>query len=71
MNLQHIPFYIYWETYIEFITNNFPDLILTDDAKFLGFIILNIAMIFCIYLLIKIIKFVVLLCKNTIFKGRW
>lgn len=71
MNLQHIPFYIYWETYIEFITNNFPDLILTDDAKFIGFIILNIAMIFCIYLLIKIIKFVVLLCKNTIFKGRW
>jgi len=71
MNLQHIPFYIYWETYIEFITNNFPDLMLTDDAKFIGFIILNIAMIFCIYLLIKIIKFVVLLCKNTIFKGRW
>lgn len=71
MNLQHIPFYIYWETYIEFITNNFPDLMLTDDAKFIGFIILNIAMIFCIYLLVKIIKFVVLLCKNTIFKGRW
>lgn len=71
MNLQHIPFYIYWETYIEFITNNFPDLMLTDDAKFIGFIIMNIAMIFCIYLLIKIIKFVVLLCKNTIFKGRW
>ena len=71
MNLQHIPFYIYWEIYIEFITNNFPDLMLTDDAKFIGFIILNVAMIFCIYLLIKIIKFVVLLCKNTIFKGRW
>lgn len=71
MNLQHIPFYIYWETYIEFITNNFPDLMLTDDAKFIGFIIMNVAMIFCIYLLIKIIKFVVLLCKNTIFKSRW
>ena len=26
---------------------------LTDDALFIGFIILNIAMIFCIYLLIK------------------
>lgn len=71
MNLQHIPFYIYWETYVEFVSTNFPDLMLTDDAKFIGFIILNIAMIFCIYLLIKIIKFVVLLCKNTIFKGRW
>ena len=43
MNLQHIPFYIYWETYIEFITNNFPDLMLTDDAKFIGFIILYAA----------------------------
>lgn len=67
MNLQHIPFYIYWEKYIEFINLNFPDLLLTDDAKFIGFIILNVAMIFCIYLLIKIIKFVVLLCKNIIF----
>ena len=71
MNLQHIPFYIYWEEYIKFIYTNFPDLVLSDDAKFLGFVILNIAMIFCIYFLIKIIKFVVLLCKNTIFKGRW
>lgn len=71
MNLQHIPFYIYWETYVDFVSTNFPNLVLTDDALFIGFIILNIAMIFCIYLLIKIIKFVVLLCKNTIFKGRW
>lgn len=68
MEINHIPFYIYWETYLEFITTNFPDLILTDDALFLGFIILNIAMIFCIYLLIKIIKFVVLLCKNIIYR---
>ena len=71
MNLQNIPFYIYWEKYIEFIDNNFAFLSLTDDAKFIGFIILNIAMIFCIYLLIKIVKFVVLLIKNTIFKSRW
>ena len=71
MNLQHIPFYIYWETYVEFVSTNFSNLMLTDDALFIGFIIMNVAMIFCIYLLIKIIKFVVLLCKNTIFKGRW
>lgn len=68
MEINHIPFYIYWETYLEFISVNFPNLILTDDALFLGFIILNIAMIFCIYLLIKIIKFVVLLGKNIIFR---
>lgn len=68
MNINHIPFYIVWETYVEFVNLNFPTLTLSDDSLFLGFIILNIAMIFCIYLLIKIIKFVVLLGKNLIFR---
>jgi len=68
MEINHIPFYILWETYIDFIYINFPNLTLSDDTLFLGFIILNIAMIFCIYLLIKIIKFVVLLGKNLIFR---
>ena len=68
MEINHIPFYIYWETYINFISTNFPDLILTDDTLFLGFIILNCFFIFCIYLIIKIIKFVVLLGKNIIFR---
>lgn len=71
MNLQNIPFYIYWEKYIEFINTNFGFLTLSDDAKFLGFIFLNVALLFLIYLLIKIFKFVILLCKNIIFKGRW
>lgn len=68
MEINHIPFYIYWETYLEFISINFPNLILTDDALFLGFIILNCFFIFCIYLIIKIVKFVVLLGKNLIFR---
>ena len=68
MNLQNIPFYIYWDKYIEFINTNFSSLILSDDVKFLGFIIVNIAMIFCIYLLIKIVKFVVILVKNLIYR---
>ena len=68
MEINHIPFYIYWETYINFISTNFPDLILTDDTLFLGFIILNCFFIFCIYLIIKIIKFVVVLGKNIIFR---
>lgn len=67
MQINHMPFYIYWETYLEFITNNFPTLVLSDDCLFLGFIILNCFFIFCIYLIIKIIKFVVLLGKNIIF----
>lgn len=68
MEINHIPFYILWETYIDFIYVNFPTLVLSDDTLFLGFIILNISMIFCIYILIKIIKFVVLLGKNLIFR---
>ena len=68
MEINHIPFYIYWETYLEFISTNFPSLVLTDDTLFLGFIILNCFFIFCIYLIIKIIKFVVLLGKNIIYR---
>lgn len=68
MSISHIPFYIVWETYIEFINTNFSSLVLSDDVLFLGFIFLNIALIFCIYLLIKIVKFVVILGKNLIFR---
>jgi len=68
MEINHIPFYIYWETYLEFISTNFPSLVLTDDTLFLGFIIFNFFFIFYIYLIIKIIKFVVLLGKNIIFR---
>ena len=41
MSISNIPFYIYWETYLNFITTNFPNLVLTDDAKFLGFVFLK------------------------------
>ena len=68
MNLQSIPFYIYWENYVSFVNTNFSSLTLSDDAMFIGFIILNVAFIFCLYLLFKIIKFVVLLGKNIIFR---
>ena len=68
MSINHIPFYILWETYIEFVNVNFPTLVLSDNALFLGFIILNCFMIFCIYLLVKIIKFIVILGKNIIYR---
>ena len=68
MSINHIPFYIAWETYIEFVSINFPDLVLSDNALFIGFIILNCFMIFCIYLILKVIKFVVLLIKNKIMR---
>ena len=68
MSINNIPFYIYWETYVNFVNTNFSSLILSDDALFLGFIILNCFFIYCIVLLVKIIKFVVLLAKNIIYK---
>lgn len=68
MNISHIPFYISYDIYTEFIKTNFSQLVLSDDVLFLGYIILNIAMIFCIYILFKIIKFVVILGKNLIFR---
>lgn len=68
MSINNIPFYIYWETYINFVNTNFSSLVLSDDVLFLGFIILNCFFIYCIVLLVKIIKFVVLLVKNIIYK---
>lgn len=67
MSISNIPFYIYWETYLNFITTNFPNLVLTDDTKFLGFIFLNCFLLVCIYFIIKILKFIVLLVKNILF----
>lgn len=68
MSINHIPFYIVWETYLNFVSLNFPGLTISDDALFLGFIVLNCFFIFCIYLVVKIVKFVVLLGKNIIFR---
>lgn len=67
MQINNIPFYIYWETYVQFIETNFPTLILTDDTLFLGFIFLNCFFLVCIYFLVKILKFIILLVKNILF----
>ena len=68
MSINNMPFYIVWETYIDFVSVNFPALEINDSALFLGFIILNIAFLFFIYFLIKVIKFVVVLGKNMIMR---
>lgn len=66
MNLNQIPFYITYETYTQFISDNFPQLVLTDDALFIGYIIVQLLFIFCLYLLVKLIKFIVLYIGNNI-----
>lgn len=68
MSINNMPFYIVWESYLEFVSMNFPALVISDSALFLGFLILNIAFLFFIYFLIKVVKFVVLLGKNLIFR---
>ncbi len=68
MNLQHIPFFISWEVFENFIITNFPTLILSDDCKFITFILVQFIFIFCIYLIVKIAKFIILLFKNMIFR---
>jgi len=66
MNLQQIPFYISYETYTQFIRTNFSQLTLTDDTLFLGYIFVQFLFIFCLYLLVKLIKFFILYIGNNI-----
>lgn len=67
MSLNNIPFYVSYDTYVKFIETNFSMLTLTDDAKFIGYILVQLLFIFCLYLLIKIFKFVVLFIINKLF----
>ena len=68
MQINHMPFYVLWETYINFITVNFPTLQLSDNALFIGFILINCFFLIFIYILIKVLKFVVLIIKNVVFR---
>lgn len=67
MSLNNIPFYITYESYIKFIETNFNMLTLTDDAKFIGYILVQILFFICLFLLIKIFKFVVVFIINKLF----
>lgn len=59
MNLNHIPFYISWNTYIDFINLYFKQLELTNDALFIGYIIIQALYL---YLIIQLIKFTYTFC---------
>ena len=54
MSLNHIPFYISWNTYINFINTYFIQLELSNDVLFIGYIIVQALYL---YLLIQVIKF--------------
>ncbi len=68
MNLQNIPFYVTWTNYTNFINTHFPTLVIDDSALFLGYLFINVSFIFLLYLMIKLVKFVVVLCKNIIYR---
>ena len=63
-----IPFYIDWTSYINWLNTNFASLQLTDSVKFIGFILLNIVLLFLIIEIIRILKFLILLIKNCIYR---
>lgn len=65
--MNNLPFYVSYESFIRFIMSSLPNLELSDDALFLGYIIVNIFFIFCLYLFIKLLKFIVLYISNNIF----
>lgn len=64
MSIMHIPFYIKWVTYLNFIEQNFSDIQFSVDTLFIGYIILNIAYIFLIIQLFKFIYTIVIYIKN-------
>lgn len=70
MNFNHIPFYISWEMYIEFINSNFSELIISTDALFITYIILQFLYIYLILQLCKFIYTVCIYLKNYVFSRR-
>ena len=64
--MNNLPFYVSYESYIQFIMNNLPRLELSDDALFIGYLFVQLFFIFCIYLLVKLLKFIILYIGNNI-----
>lgn len=65
--MNNLPFYISYDTYIRFIMTKLPVLELSDDALFIGYLFVQLFFIFCLYLLVKILKFIILYISNNIF----
>lgn len=64
MKLFGIPLFISYDIVNQFILDNFSTLSLSDDIKFITFIIVNFGYIFCIYLFLKLCKFFIIFFKN-------
>lgn len=63
----NIPFFISYSVYSDYVLTTFTSLQLTDDIKFLSYIILNLAYLHFIIVLLKFLKgliyFIVKWCK--------
>ena len=64
MKIFGIPLFISYDIVNSFILENFSTLSLSDDIKFITFIIVNFGYIFCIYLFCKFCKFLIITFKN-------
>lgn len=68
MNIFGIPIFVPYSAYLEAISIGIPQLTnLTDDALFLGYLGINALYIFCLYLFVKMIKFVLMTIWNRWF----
>ncbi len=59
MSLNNIPFYITWNTYINFVSTNFNNLNLSNDSLFIGYILIQALYL---YLIIQVVKFTYTFC---------
>lgn len=66
MKIFGIPLFVSYDTVTLFINENFSSLVLSDDTKFLSFILVNFLYIFCVYLFTKLCKFIIITIKNFI-----
>lgn len=64
--IQSVLCLIPYTYYINYISTNFPNFILSDNALFIGFILINGFAWLFIFLLLLIFKFVILFIGNNI-----
>ena len=65
MRIGIIPIYISYDMYLEFITTNFIDLQLSNDALFIGFLITQVLFFILIFMIFSIVKFALISIKNA------
>lgn len=64
----NIPFYISYTDFSNFLIQNFASLQLTDDIKFLSWVIINLSFLYFVIELLKFLKGLIYFIWNKVFK---